>query len=387
MNRALNILGWLCALAIPALGQVTNVGTAEANQIRLEWPAMPGNPYRVFASDDLVEPAWSNLTPDGVVFSDEQGFHVLPMGERKGFIFAVASDYMIVDLSEGSNATSYPVSYTNNVPEGGWGDEYKTTKLVLRRIPAGTFIMGSPSNELGHLNNELQHAVTITKDYYIGVFETTQKQVERIMGFWHGYFTNEYFRDSRPVEYVGYVDIRGAVTGTNWPATNSVDADSFMGQLRMKTGMAFDLPTEAQWEYACRAATTSAINSGHNPTNAEADSQMDMVGRYKYNRIDDYDRNGDTSIGTARVGSYLPNAWGLFDMHGNVREWCLDWFDTYPAMAEDPLGADTGLARMVHGGSWNDSVGNCRSAFRLFMLPDRRDVFYGFRVALQPSGH
>ena len=376
------MMGWVCAMAVPVLGQVTNVGTAETNQIRVEWTAMPGNPYRVFASDDLVEPAWSNLTPDGVVFSDAQGFHDLPMGDRKGFCFAVASDYMIVDLSEGPDATNYPVGYTNAPPDGGWTDEYKTTKLVLRRIPAGTFTMGSPANELGRSDGESQHQVKLTKDYYIGVFEVTQKQWERNMGTWPSYFTNATFRDSRPVECVSYNDIRGPISGTNWPITDSVDVNSFMGCLRERTGNVVDLPTEAQWEYACRAGSRTSLNSGYDITNLISDAHLAEVGRYQNNCFPGYSADGSLSEGTAMVGSYLPNQWELFDMLGNVWEWCLDSYGVYPDTAVDPKGPDGAPSRILRGGSWFSYPTGCRSATRIDSTQDYQFICMGFRVAL-----
>ena len=111
--------------------------------------------------------------------------------------------YLVVNISGGATATNYPVSYLDAVPSGGWTDGYKTTKLVLRRISAGTFTMGSPSGELGRIDsNESQHIVTLAKDYYIGVFEVTQKQWERVMGDWPSYFTNATYREFRPVEQV-----------------------------------------------------------------------------------------------------------------------------------------------------------------------------------------
>ena len=163
MNKRRCILGWLCALAVPAWGQVADI-RAETNSIRLEWTAIPGNPYRVYATPGLVEPAWANLTPAGTAFADAQGFHVAPMGDETHFYCVLASDYMVVDLSGGPSAPSYPVSYTNAPPDGGWTDEYKTTKLALRRIPGGAFAMGSPTNELGRWDEEVPHAVTLSKD-------------------------------------------------------------------------------------------------------------------------------------------------------------------------------------------------------------------------------
>jgi hypothetical protein len=219
-------------------------------------------------------------------------------------ITATVIMYLAVDLSAGPEATSYPVSYFAEIPVGGWTDEYKTTKLVLRRIPAGTFTMGSPEGELGRDSScEAQHQVTLTKDFYVGVFEVTQKQWERVMGNWPSYFYNESCRDTRPVEKVGYNDIRGSVAGSGWPANNAVDGDSFLGRLREKTGLAFDLPTEAQWEYACRAGTTTALNSGKNLTSVYGGG-LGEVGRYEFNGGEGSTPGGNTSVGTNKVGSY-----------------------------------------------------------------------------------
>lgn len=298
------------------------------------------------------------------------------------------STYMVIDLSAGPSASSYPVSYLSAVPEGGWTDQYKTTKLVLRRIPAGTFTMGSPEGELGRDSGEDQCQVTLTKDFYIGVFEVTQKQWERVMGDWPSCFNNATYRDSRPVEQVSYYVIRenpaNSAISTNWPQSSQVHADSFMGKLRTKTGLAtFDLPTESQWEYACRAGATTALNSGKNLnlTGTESCPNMAEVGRYWFNGGSDFSHGGDTSGGSAKVGSYLPNAWGLYDMHGNVWEWCLDWFGTYPGAVSDPPGAASGSDRVLRGGSWLDYPSFCRSASRISFVPDAWYDTFGFRLS------
>ena len=294
-------------------------------------------------------------------------------------------DYIVVNLSSGPTATNYPVSYRSSIPVGGWTDGFKTTNLVLRRIPAGSFIMGSPTNELGRNSDETQCPVTLTRDYYIGVFEVTQKQWERVTSNWPSYFTNAAYRDTRPVESVGYNDIRGTSAGTNWPANNTVDSNSFAGLLRAKTGLTFDLPTEAQWEYACRAGTTNALNSGYDLTSTSNDTRMAEVGRYYFNGGSNGASNVDTNFGTAKVGTYATNAWGLFDVHGGVWELCLDWYGEYSGPATDPLGAVSGTHRVRRGGSWDSIAALCRSGRRGSRQPSSMDSDIAFRVSVPAS--
>ena len=283
--------------------------------------------------------------------------------------------YIVIDLSGGTNATRFAISYLDDVPEGGWTEEYKTTKLVLRKIEPGTFTMGSPEDELGRDSNETQHEVTLTNAYYIGVFETTQKQYELISG----YNPSNNNGAARPVECVSYNTLRGTDKGAGWPTSYDVDDDSFFGILRSKTQMTFDLPTEAQWEHACRAGTTTALNSGKNLSDEDECDEMAEVGRYYYNESDEKGGYGQHTT----VGSYLPNAWGLYDMHGNVLEWCLDWYASYDGDATDPKGGEEGSYRVLRGGGWGYSAGDCRSAYRGNLLPPEFGNYYGgFRVVL-----
>ena len=291
--------------------------------------------------------------------------------------------YMVVDLSDGPDAERYPVRYTNSLPNLD-DDSCRTTKLWLRRIPKGTFMMGAPENELGRFARETPHRVTLTQDYFIGVFECTQRQWSLIMGS----NTSRYAGDCRPVDSKDFDSIRGssATGGAGWPEYgHAVDAASFMGKLRAKTGLTFDLPTEAQWEYACRAKTKTALNSGKNLTNPTGqDPAMDEVGRYQYNGSDG---KGGYSSNHTKVGSYLPNAWGLYDMHGNVQEWCLDWWKNsgYGTNAVvDPCGPETGTLRVLRGGSWKRIAQFCRSAFKDGDWSWNTYELYGFRIVCLP---
>ncbi|MBR3582512.1 MAG: formylglycine-generating enzyme family protein [Kiritimatiellae bacterium] len=289
--------------------------------------------------------------------------------------------YLVLDLSAGSgDGAVYPVSFLGAEPQGGWSDEFKTTKLVLRRIMPGTYTMGSPSDELGRSGdsssyNEIRHEVTITQPFYMGVFEVTQKQWELVMGS----NPSSYTGDMRPVEYVSWNTIRGNSSTYNWPSSSEVDAASFMGKLRARAGgFAWDLPTEAQWEYACRAGTTTALNSGKNLTGTSSCTNMAEVGRYYYNQSDG--KGGYTS-GHTTVGSYMPNAWGLYDMHGNVWEWCLDWLASVTADAvTDPVGPASGSNRVLRGGGWGGYARDCRSADRCDYAPSGRYNSIGLRL-------
>ena len=255
--------------------------------------------------------------------------------------------YCVIDLSGGANASSYPVSYLAEVPSGGWTDEYKTTKLVLRLIEPGTFMMGG------------SYQVTLTKPFYCGVFEVTQKQYELVTGSKPSYFSG----DTLPVEQVSWNMIRGDSTTYNWPGSANVDSSSFVGKLQARTGLNLDLPTEAQWEYACRAGMTTTYYWGNS-----------MDGNYCW-----YSDNSSST--THPVGTKTPNAWGLFDMSGNVWEWCLDRYGSLSSGVTDPVGSSSGEGRLLRGGSWCDNADYCTSSCRYYVFHPSSELYYdGFRL-------
>ena len=235
-------------------------------------------------------------------------------------------------------------------------------KLELVKIPAGTFMMGSPKNELGRYNDEKLHQVTLSKDYWLGKYQVTQAQWRAIMGNNPSCFKSA----KRPVENVSWDDAKSFCDKLN---------ERYAGNLPQ--GYKFDLPTEAQWEYACRAGTTTALNNGTNLTDEKYHcSNLAEVAWYYYQ---------NEKSKTHPVGQKRPNNAGLYDMHGNVWEWCRDWYGNYREGAvTDPVGPRTGSYRVFRGGSWCDNAKNCRSAYRSIWVPCNLFKYLGFRLALVP---
>ncbi|MCX6878998.1 MAG: formylglycine-generating enzyme family protein [Verrucomicrobia bacterium] len=271
-------------------------------------------------------------------------------------ISAAASDgkYLIIDVSGGSSASSYSYQYVSTVPSDLLTNkDYKSSKIVLRRISAGTFTMGSPSSEVGRDSDETQHSVTLTKDFYMGVFEVTQAQYMNVTGLDPSASKGDY----RPVDTVGWMTVRGRTSEGPYDASDSSSSSSFLGLIARKTGLLWlDLPTQAQWEYACRAGTTGALNNGRENCNDPT--------------LNDLAWNKNNSNGaTHEVGGKLPNAWALYDMHGNVWEWTRDVSYSPPrdygsSPLTDPVSPHPaeGAGRYVRSGGYDDETSRYRSA-------------------------
>ncbi len=258
--------------------------------------------------------------------------------------------YCVVDLSAGSSATRYPVTYLSEVPSGGWTDEYKTNKLVLRLIEPGTFMMGG------------EYRVTLTKPYYMGVFEVTGTQYKLVVGHYATlYDPGE--PNTQPVVMEWFL----------WRESTPVVVD----RLKERTGLDFDLPTEAQWEYACRAGTATIYYWGDS-----------MDGNYCW-----YSENSGGGVNP--VGMKKPNAWGLYDMIGNMWEGCRDWYGELSSGVTDPVGTAAPPPYDQHvqrGGSCTCPATSCTSSFRASFATDSNYAWewasspqIGFRLAKMPN--
>jgi formylglycine-generating enzyme required for sulfatase activity len=223
-------------------------------------------------------------------------------------------------------------------------------ELEMRLVPAGQFIMGSTN---GDEDEQPVHEVIISKPFFLGQYEVTQAQWEAVMGNNPSLFKIKK-RGHRPVERVSWEEASDFCEKMNDLCKNVLPA-----------GYRFDLPTEAQWEYACRSGSTGDYSG----------DSIDEIAWYESNS---YGR-------TCTVGMKSSNAWGLYDMHGNVWEWCRDWKGDYPSSSvTDPTGPSSGEYRVCRGGGWLNIAWGCRSALRFSTAPSFRSYYLGFRLALVP---
>jgi len=313
-------------------------------------------------------------------------------------------NYMVVDISSAAQPNTqryYPAA--DFVPGGVTNNSiYKMSTLLMRKIMARDveWTMGSVSTEIGRTPaNEATHQVALTNNYYIGVFPITQSQWTEVAT--NSSVTSISMGQMRPMDSVSYNEIR-LKANSNAEATSSEIANyswpkapcpsSYLGLLRLKTGLDFDLPSDAEWEFAARAGHGSGYwGDGSEIVSNSTDENLSKHGRYA--------NNGGSSGRTTIVGAYLPNSWGLYDMSGNLCEWCLDWFEANVATTKDGAGelyrgrvninpADpsktlsggNGGNRVKRGGSWYHAASVCRPAARDGGAGTRRGSDGGFRV-------
>jgi formylglycine-generating enzyme required for sulfatase activity len=271
------------------------------------------------------------------------------------------------------------------------GDKVITNSIGMKLalIPAGKFLMGSPATEAERDDKEVQHEVTISRPFYLGIYEVTQAEYARLMG------KPRAGGKHNPWNHGPRFDA-GKGGGPDHPIENVRwnQAVEFCRRLtalpeEKKAGRSYRLPTEAEWEYACRAGTSTPLHHG----GSLSGKQANFNGDYPYGGAD----KGPYLRRTARVGSYKPNAWGLYDMHGNVQEWCSDWYDPdyyKKSPKTDPKGPEKGVLstdykdfyRVVRGGSWVDEGRGCRCAYRFRAMPHDGYQIVGFRVVCEVKG-
>ena len=318
-------------------------------------------------------------------------------------------DYMVVDISDAAQPNTqryYPaVDYLPGSTLGQMGavtnnPAYKTTMIVMRKIMAKDVIwtMGSTPAEPNRGANEGTHTVMLTNNYYIGIFPVTQGQwaLSGCQNAKPSYFTNNpEGRAMRPVENVCYNEIRMAEHSTaahsdamEWPGAPY--SNSVLDLFRQKTGIDFDLPSEAQWEFAARAGNgdTKWGDGSYISDIGSADENFAKLGRCKVNggmlNGESPGAGSGPEHGTAIVGSYKANDWGLYDMHGNVWEWCLDWYKDNISDLNGAVNVVAAEKRVIRGGSWNYDVKDCRPASRISVVPSLTWQGYGiigFRLA------
>ncbi len=228
-------------------------------------------------------------------------------------------------------------------------------------VPGGTFLMGSPPDEPERQDDEGRHLVTLTRGYYMGTHPVTQAQWRAVVGDEPSCFRG----DDRPVEGVSWEECR-----------------EFCRKLARKDGLGLEancpyrLPTEAEWEHACRAGVSAPFHTGHTLSPKEAN--------YHANYSPGVGPGGKRPQETTPAGAFPPNALGLHDMHGNVFEWCSDWYAAYPTgPVTDPAGPPHGNVRVLRGGSWHSLVRRCRSACRGWGAPGYRGSDVGCRVCFR----
>ncbi len=395
----------------------------------------PGAGQKVTVSYDLAADAlvtvemYTNgvkvVSPQGLNLSGDINRKVLADGVRKSFVWSIRKDlpdykgdvtvkllarmpgsmpdYMVIDLNTGDRSF---YDCVEDVPDGVGDIVYKTDKLLMRKIHAvaDEWRMGQSAtgercmdgnnadSQTAAIDSETAHMVAFTADFYISVYEVTQRQYFHVVGTHPSQYKigtqGDCYEVTKafPVENISYDELRGVSDGTfaGWPQTgHAVASGSIIDVFRQKLGLqSLDLPTEAQWEYACRAGTRTVFNGGVENT---LDVALAPLGWY----------NKEGGMVTHEVGTKQPNAWGLYDMHGNVYEWCLDWLavgDDWRAtfvedwaqggVTIDPMGPVSGTYRVIRGGDYFYGAYYARSACRagVKLTPNLKSQHQGIRL-------
>ena len=337
---------------------------------------------------------------------DTQGWEGAVTVKLTSTLPGLMPDYLVIDLLSGDRRF---YARAEDLPNGVSDMVYKTDKLVLRRVHAAAreWRMGQPTtgeqcmdgnnteSQVKAIDSETAHTVALTDDFYISIYEVTQRQYYHVTGTnpssnkGGGTASDNYEATKAfPVENMSYEDLRGTTDSdfSGWPQdVHAVAEGSVIDTFRHKLGIqSLDLPTEAQWEYACRAGTRTTYNNGVD--SRPLDTALEPLAWYN--------KPGGLQV-THEVGTKLPNCWGLYDMHGNVFEWCLDWYSTgadwratfasdwqQGGVTVDPVGPSSGTYRVVRGGDYFYSAYYARSASRpnLFLTPDLKSQHQGLRL-------
>ncbi len=351
------------------------------------------------ATTDWYSYTGTGAIGNGLTKNNTSGFTALPGGSRDGYggvFWGIGSygnwwsstdgtaadalgthlfydDYFLYWYKE-SKSTGYSVRCVK--------DEANTSDIQTVNIPAGTFTMGSPTTEVNHYSDETQHTVTLTA-FRISKYEITNAQYADFLNA-KGIGSNGLYAETLIYASSGSNDFGLHYSSSQWiPVTgyesNPVINVTWYGATEYATYVGGTLPTEAQWEYACRAGTTTPFNTGSCLTNTQANYLWSHPYSTCTNTV-------TTPLSkTQPVGTYAPNGYGLYDMHGNVWQWCSDWYGTYPTTAQNnPTGPATGPGRVGRGSCWSNFAQDCRSAHRGYGYPN--DDYYGagFRVVFVP---
>ncbi len=365
--KAIKLLITLCVLLTAflvggiALANDPSVFDSVSSDSKLEAPKLT-----VTITGTKVTLSWNKVTgaTDYQVHYAQYPYHnpdtikIIDVGDKTTFSSDLSPGDSYHVAVKACDAEGFYCSYSNihkviippfSTFKNSLGQEFKL-------LPAGTFTMGSPSDELGRDSDEIQHQVTLTQPFYMQTTEVTQAQWYEVMGSKPSYFSE---CSTCPVEMVSWDDVQSYIT-----------------QMNLRGEGTYSLPTEAQWEYAARAGSTTAFcNGGITETQCGYDPNLNAIGWYCYNS----DRK------THPVAQKTSNAWGLYDMSGNVYEWCQDWYGNYSSSAvTDPTGPSSGSARVSRGGAWYYYAEYLRSATRNHLIPADRFSFLGFRLLRQP---